>query len=149
MGTFFRCRCPPCKYIFCHIPWKKCLIASFARRLKSLQDRFHPSITFGCAFQVLLYGAENNRWLISSLAGMIVSPQWFRGAKTNDVPNTFNLNRPVSDPSVMPGTSLDAGSPTCDSVASHLMTDPLEGEPGTEDDVIDKVRPFLWPFPRR
>ncbi|CAB4044506.1 Hypothetical predicted protein, partial [Paramuricea clavata] len=45
---------------------------------------------------------------------------------------------PENDPSDGPEASKDAASPTCDSVASHLMTDPLEGEPGTEDDVVDK-----------
>ena len=30
----------------------------------------------------------------------------------------------------------DASTPTCDSVASHVMTDPLEGEIGNEDDKV-------------
>ena len=50
----------------------------------------------------------------------------------------FCFRSPEDGSSVVPQVAEELTSPTCDSVASHLMTDPLEGEPGTEDDA-DKV----------
>lgn len=50
----------------------------------------------------------------------------------------FLFRSPEDGSAVVPRAAEELASPTCDSVASHLMTDPLEGEPGTEDDA-DKV----------
>ena len=51
----------------------------------------------------------------------------------------FSFASPENSSSDVPQVSMETGSPTCDSVAAHVMTDPLEGEPGAEDDVVEKV----------